>query len=381
VLLVARGTDGQGLEPLGLIELADPPHASSRPSVQEAAQAGVRSVMITGDHPHTALAIAHATSIISASDRPSAITGADLDGMTDEQLALAAQEVNVFARVLPEQKLRIVRALTKSGEIVAMTGDGVNDVPAIRAAHIGIAMGRGTDAAQAAADMILTDDNFATIVRAIRRGRGIYDNVLHFSLFLLSANAGEVLVYTAAIVLGMSAPLTVLQVLLVNLLTDGLPAVALGLDPVDRGVMSKPPRKRTEGLLEPIRNRLTLVGCATGAAAFASFAIGDASGHSLGQTMAFTTLVFSQLALVFAVRGDAPFFRAGRNVALYAAVALSAAVAVVVLTVDPVAARFGVAEMTTAQVAGALSLALLPFSALEIFKLRLRLTRHPAAKS
>ena len=143
----------------------------------------------------------------------------------------------MFARVLPEQKLRIVQALTGSGEVVAMTGDGVNDVPPIRAAHIGIAMGRGTDAARAAADMIITDDNFATIVRAIRRGRAIYENVQRFALFLLSANAGEVLVYTAAIVGGMSAPLTVLQVLLVNLLTDGPPAIALGLDPPGPGVM------------------------------------------------------------------------------------------------------------------------------------------------
>ena len=380
VLLVARGRDGVGLAPVGLIELADPPRASSRPSVVEAAQAGVRAVMITGDHPHTALAIARATGIVAAADEAPAITGAELDAMTDEQLALAAHEVNVFARVLPEQKLRIVQALTGSGEVVAMTGDGVNDVPPIRAAHIGIAMGRGTDAARAAADMIITDDNFATIVRAIRRGRAIYDNVQRFALFLLSANAGEVLVYTTAIVAGMSAPLTVLQVLLVNLLTDGPPAVALGLDPPGPGVMSRPPRPRAEGLLEPIRGRLVVAGCATGAAAFASFAIGDASSHALGQTMAFTTLVFSQLALVFAVRGDAPFFRAGRNHALYAAVLLSAAVQVLVLAVGPLAARFDVVGMSVAQIAAAIGLALVPFGALEVFKWRAPVMARPTVK-
>ena len=380
VLLVARGPDGAGLLPLGLIELADPPRESSRPSVEEAARAGVRSVMITGDHPHTALAVARATGIVAAADVTPVMTGTDLDQMTDEQLGSAVRKVSVFARAVPEHKLRIVRALTASGEIVAMTGDGVNDVPPIRAAHIGIAMGRGTDAAHAAADMILTDDNFATIVRAIRGGRGIYDNVLRFALFLLSANAGEVLVYTAAIVLGMSAPLTVVQVLVVNLLTDGLPAVALGLDPPDRGVMSRPPRPHGEGLLDPIRDRLVVAGCATGLAAFGSFLIGEASSHELGQTMAFTTLVFSQLALVFAVRGEAPFFRSGRNPALFAAVALSVAVQALLLTVGPLAAGLDVVGMSVAQLAGAVGLALLPFGALELFKWRARVTGRPAVK-
>jgi Ca2+-transporting ATPase len=228
--------------------------------------------------------------------------------------------------------------------------------------------------------MILTDDNFATIVRAVRSGRGIYDNVLRFALFLLSANAGEVLVYAAAIGFGMSAPLTVLQILLVNLLTDGLPAVALGLDPPGRGVMARPPRPRTQGVIEPIQSRLIVAGAATGAAAFAAFAVGDASHHSLGQTMAFTTLVFSQLALVFAVRGDAPFFRAGRNRALYAAVALSAAVQVLVLAVHPIAERFGVVAMSVAELAVALGLAMVPFAALELFKWRARVAGRTAGK-
>ena len=380
VLMVARSSGADGLLPVGLIELVDPPRASSRASVDEARRAGVRTVMITGDHPGTALAVARATGIAGPAGASEVTTGADLDRMSDEELARAAQTVNVFARVLPEQKLKIVRALTAAGEIVAMTGDGVNDVPPIRAAHVGIAMGRGTDAARAAADMILTDDNFATIVRAIRSGRGIYDNVLRFALFLLSANAGEVLVYAAAIGFGMSAPLTVLQILLVNLLTDGPPAVALGLDPPGRGVMSRPPRPRAEGVIEPIRSRLVVAGAVTGAAAFAAFAAGDASRHALGQTMAFTTLVFSQLALVFAVRGDSPFYRAGRNDALYAAVALSAIVQALVLSVPPIADRFGVVAMSVPELGLALGLALLPFAALELFKWRARAAGRSSEK-
>ena len=249
--------------------------------------------MITGDHPGTALAVAPC----HGHRRPLPGRAAVIDrrrARPDVRRAArprAHGRSNVFARVLPEQKLRIVRALTASGR------DRRDDrrrrqrrARRSEAAHVGIAMGRGTDAARAAADMILTDDNFATIVRAIRSGRGIYDNVLRFALFLLSANAGEVLVYAAAIGFGMSAPLTVLQILLVNLLTDGPPAVALGLDPPGRGVMSRPPRPRAEGVIEPIRSRLVVAGAVTGAAAFAAFAAGDASRHALGQTMAFTTL-------------------------------------------------------------------------------------------
>jgi Ca2+-transporting ATPase len=205
-------------------------------------------------------------------------------------------------------------------------------------------------------------------VRAIRRGRAIYDNVQRFVLFLLSANAGEVLVFTAAILAGFSAPLTVLQVLLVNLLTDGPPAVALGLDPPSPGVMSRPPRPRSERLIDPIRGRLLVAGLATGAAAFGSFAIGYGSSDALGQTMAFTTLVFSQLALVFAVRGDSPFFRAGHN-------------PVLVLAVGPLAARFDVVGMSGGQLAAALALALVPFGALELFKWRTRLAGGASAAS
>ncbi len=374
VLLVAS-RDGLGhdddaetcLEPLGLLGLADPPRPGSRPSVLEARRAGVRTVMITGDHPQTALAIARETAVVPESDA-SVITGRELDRLDDLALAERIDHVGVYARVVPQHKVRIVQALVDRGDVVAMTGDGVNDVPALRAAHIGIAMGRGTDAAAAAADMILTDDNYETIVHAIRRGRAIHDNIQHFLLFLLSANAGEVLVFAVAVTLGLSAPLTVAQILLVNLLTDGLPAVALGVDPPHPGVMRRGPRPLREGLLGSIAGPLAAGGTAVGAAAFAAFAVGHSQSQEAGQTMAFTTLVFGQLVLAFAARGPDWFFRAARNRALWGAVLLSGAVQVLVLAVPAVADQFGLVALSARQLAFALVLAFVPFATLEAYK-------------
>jgi Ca2+-transporting ATPase len=365
---VAPGSDPESeLEPLGLIGLADPPRDASRESVEEARRAGVRTVMITGDHPLTAVSIARATGIVARSEP--VLTGPELDRLDDGELRARAREVAIYARVAPEHKVRIVEALKSQGEVVAMTGDGVNDVPALRAAHIGVAMGRrGSDAASAAAAMVLTDDNYGTIVAAIKRGRVIYEDIQRFVTFLLSANAGEVIAFTLAVALGLPAPVTVLQILMVNLLTDGLPAMALGLDPPAADVMRRPPRPPRQGLLDPIRSRLAVGGLAMGLAAFAAFLIGNASGEDLGRTMAFTTLVFAQLTYVFAVRGDDWFFRAGRNRFLHAAVVLSAAIQVAVLAVEPLAERFDVVHMSGAELAVALGLALVPFAAAEALK-------------
>ena len=268
--------------------------------------------MITGDHPRTAASVAAATGVAPGGGSAEVLTGAELDALSPEALRDTVRRVDVFARVVPEHKVRIVEALKADGEIAAMTGDGVNDVPALKAAHIGVAMGRrGTDAASEAADMVLTDDDYSTIVRAIRQGRAIHENIVRFAHFLFAGNAGEVLAFALAVVLGLGAPLTVLQILLVNLLLDGLPAAALGVDPPENTVMARPPRAPPKGCSTASAVRLLVGGAAIGAAIFASFLIGDQTSHAAGQTMAFTTLVFGRLLFVFTVRGEGPFWRAG----------------------------------------------------------------------
>jgi P-type Ca2+ transporter type 2C len=356
------------LEPIGLIAMADPPRASVPAAVATAAAAGVRTVMITGDHPVTASAIARACGIGSR-----VLTGAQLDGLDAAQLAARVGRTDVFARVAPEHKQRIVDALRADGEIVAMTGDGINDIPGLASADIGVAMGRGgTDAAAQAADMVLTDDDYGTIVAAIRVGRAVYDDILRFTQFLVAGNLGEVLVFAVAIVLGYPAPLAVLQILLVNLLTDGMPAVALGFDPPEPGVMRRPPRPPRQSLLRPLLPDLALGGLATGAAVLASFLIGHAAGADAGRTMAFTTLVFGRLAYVFAVRGSGWASQAGSNRLLAAAVLASAAIATAVLVVAPLADAFSAVALSPAQVAAALGLALVPFACAEAAKARRR---------
>jgi P-type Ca2+ transporter type 2C len=372
VLLVARravlpaGGDPEAeLEPVGLIGLADTPRATARASVAEARAAGVRTIMITGDHPRTAASVAAAAAI----DAREALTGPELDALGDGELRAAVRRVSVFARVVPEHKVRIVEALQRDGEIAAMTGDGVNDVPALKAADIGVAMGRrGTDAAAQAADMVLTDDDYSTIVRAIRQGRSIHENIVRFAHFLFAGNAGEVLAFALAVVLGLGAPLTVLQILLVNLLLDGLPAAALGVDPPERSVMRRPPREPSEGLLDRVRARLVVGGAAIGVAIFASFLIGDQTSHVAGQTMAFATLVLGRLLFVFTVRGDGPFWRAGVNLRLFGAVALSAAIALIVLVVPFVGGEFGTTGLSGGQWSAAVALALVPLVVPELFK-------------
>ncbi len=382
VLMVAKRDSAPGdggdreLTPLGILGIRDAARPGVARSVEEAREAGVRTIMITGDHPGTALAIARETGIVR-DDQTCVMTGAELDGLSDDELAVRTSDIRVYARVVPRHKVRILDALRRRGEVTAMTGDGVNDVPALEAADIGVAMGeRGTDAARAAADLVLTDDDYSTIVAAIRRGRSIYENVLRFVHFLLAANAGEVMVFALAIALGLDAPLTVVQILVVNLLTDGLPAVALAVDPPERDAMRRPPRPSTEGILDPMRARLVVGGIATGVAAFVSFLIGEAESHPTGQTMAFATLVFAQLTHVFAVRGTDWFFRAGRNAALIGAVILSGAVQALILAVPGIAERFDVVGLTPAQLAAALALATVPFLAVESFK-ALQRSRRP----
>ncbi len=358
----------RSLTPVGLIGLSDPPRAGVRASVETARGACVRTVMITGDHPATAAAVARETGILT-DERDVVVTGAQLDALDGARLRDLVARTAVFARVEPRHKPLLVQALRDSGEIVAMTGDGVNDVAALSAAHVGVAMGRrGTDATVQAADIVLTDDDYSTIVRAIARGRTIYDNVLRFVQFLLAANLGEVLVFTLALTAGLGAPLTVLQILLVNLLTDGPPAIALGVDPPSPDVTRRPPRPPGQGIIVPIAPMLATGAAATGLAGFVSFLIGHATGTATGQTMAFVTLVTAQLLDVLAVRGEEPFWRGGRNPQLALALLGSVGALVAALAIDPVARALGTVSLGSDALIIAVGIGALPLAAAELVK-------------
>lgn len=312
----------QDLVFLGMVGMIDPPRAEAREAVQRARQAGIRPMMITGDHPRTAAAIASELDIMTG-DR--VIAGAELEKMSEQQLTTAVRDVSVYARVNPEHKLRIVQALQHNGAIVAMTGDGVNDAPALKTANIGVAMGiTGTDVSKEAADMVLTDDNFASIVAAVEEGRTIFANIQKFLRYLLSSNIGEVLTMFFGVVLGgvigltgeegeaVVLPLLATHILWINLMTDGAPALALGIDPTDPTVMQQPPRDPRSGVIT--RRMWTGIAFVGLIMAIGTLAVLDASlvgglipgtgNIRYARTMAFTTLVLFQLFNVFNARSD-----------------------------------------------------------------------------
>jgi len=291
---------------VGLVGMIDPPRDAAKAAVATCRAAGIRPVMITGDHVATALAIARELGI--ATDRLRAVTGAELDGLSDDALAAQVDDIAVYARVAAEHKLRIVRAWKARGEIVAMTGDGVNDAPAVRAADIGIAMGRGTDVTKEASDMVLTDENFASIVSAVEEGRSIFDNIRKFVHYLLSCNAGEILVMFVAALLGWPAPLLPIQILWINLVTDGLPALALGVEPAEPDIMRRPPRPPHEPVITgPHGLRMLAHGVLIAAVTLGGFALALGSeGGTLAQarTVAFCVVAYAQLLYAFACRGE-----------------------------------------------------------------------------
>ena len=314
----------------GLVGMIDPPRDEARAAVATCMAAGIRPLMITGDHPATALAIARALGLAGPDDQ--AATGADLDRWSDDELAARAEAITVYARVTAEHKLRIVRAWQRRGEVVAMTGDGVNDAPAIRAADIGIAMGlAGTDVTKEASDMVLTDDNFASIVSAIEEGRGIYDNLQKFIHYLLACNAGEVLVMFVAALVGWPAPLAAIQILWLNLMTDGLPALALGLEPPEDDLMQRRPRSPREPVITWARARMILGhGALLAVVTLTAFWIayrGDSHRLPHARTVTFCVAAFAQLFFAFACRSDrrtAWQLGIGSNPVLLAAVVASA---------------------------------------------------------
>jgi len=390
----------QELVYLGMVGIIDPPREEARMAIAEASAAGVRIVMITGDHPRTAARIAVDLGIAGTDPEARVLTGDDLEQLDDDRLRDAVADVAVYARVAPEHKLRIVDALQSDGNIVAMTGDGVNDAPALKASDIGVAMGlSGTDVTKEAADMILADDNIATIVAAVREGRGIFANIRTFLRFLLSSNIGEVLAMFFGVVLAgalgledtgevVAVPLLATQILWINLLTDSAPALALGLDPLPDDVMSRPPRRLTDRVIDgEMWFGIAWVGTVMAVATLAALDL-HLDGGLLGgsgdiveaRTMAFTTLVLAQLFNCFNARSDraSALPRLFTNRVLWGAIALSAMLQVAVVHLPLLNDAFDTTPLSLTDWLTCIGLASVVLWADEAKKLVERLIRGPA---
>jgi len=360
----------------GLIGMIDPPRPEAAKAVSVCKQAGITPVMITGDHIVTACAVAKKLGILC--ENSTAVTGNELDKASDNELAEIIKTCRVFARVSPEHKVRIVKAFRASGEVVAMTGDGVNDAPALKAADIGCAMGKGgTDVAKNAADMILTDDNFATIVKAVEKGREIYDNIKKAVHFLLGTNIGEIIAVFAASLLGFSAPLIPIQLLWVNLVTDSLPAMALGTEKSEKDIMKRKPIPINKGFFsDGLWADITLEGLLEGAITILAyliglFAFGTKNNIVLGRTMAFCTLSFCEIAHAVNTRSSLPLYKAGifSNKTMNFAVFICAFVQASVIIFEPLAKIFGVIPLSFTQWFIVIFLSLVPLISGETGKL------------
>ncbi len=375
----APGSSAEALERdltlLGMVGIMDPPRPEAAEAVARCRLAGIRPMMVTGDHRSTAGAIARQLGILGPGD--GILTGEDLDALPPEALRRRLRTTAVCARVTPQHKMRIVKALQADGQVVAMTGDGVNDAPALQAADIGCAMGQsGTDVAKGASDMILTDDNFATIVEAVRQGRGIYANIRKAIHFLLSSNMGEILVIFMGTLLGWPSPLLAIQLLWVNLITDSLPAIALGMDPIDSGIMREKPVSPKAGLFSGgMGMDILWEGALIGALALFAFLLGytqyDGGGTPLvARTMAFSVLSISQLLHTFNLRSRHSLFsrRVPPNAALLGAVGLCVGLQVAVVALPPLAGIFRVVPLTLAQWGIVAGLAIVPILAVELEK-------------
>ena len=369
---------------IGLVGMIDPPRPEVRDAVTTCREAGIRTVMITGDHVATASAIAADLGIRREGDI--AITGAELAAMTDEQLNARVRDISVYARVSPEDKIRIVKAWQNQGEIVSMTGDGVNDAPALKAADIGCAMGiTGTDVAKGAADMTLTDDNFTTIVDAVKEGRGIYDNIRKVVAFLLGTNIGEVLTVFIAMLIWRTSPLVSMHLLWINLVTDGLPAIALGREAVERDVMQKQPRAKNEGVfahglgVQVILQGVMFAVLTLGAYALGSAWNGGALGVEGGQTAAFMVLALTQVFHSYNMRSRFSLFTIGffTNAFLNRAAIISLGLMALILFVPPLAAAFSLIMLPGSLYLVLFGLSLVPVVILELTK-AFGLVRHEA---
>ncbi len=354
---IGAGPEEAGLTLLGLVGMADPPRPEATAAVAAARRAGLRTVMITGDHAVTARAIARELGVLAPGDDP-------------EQV--------VHARVTPEDKLSIVRGWKARGEVVAMTGDGVNDAPAVREAHVGVAMGRaGTEVTREAASVVLTDDNFASIVEGVREGRAIYDNIRKTVVYLLSGNTAELAVMLGAAVAGAAPPLLPTQLLWVNLVTDGLPALALAVEPPGEDVMSRPPRPPEEPILgRPQWSSVVLTGMVEAAVVLGTYLWAcDTYAPELARTLAFDVLVTSELLRAFAARSDHLIFwevGAFTNVKLLGVIALSAGFQLTLHLLPAARDLFHLALPTAPQAALAVALGLVPVTVIELSKLARR---------
>lgn len=361
----------------GLVGMIDPPREEAKEAVSVCKRAGIRPVMITGDHITTACAIAKELRIMEGQDK--AITGAELSAISDESLSNCIDDYSVFARVTPEHKVRIVKAFQKKGNVVAMTGDGVNDAPALKTADIGCAMGlSGTDVAKNAADMILTDDNFATIVSAVQEGRGIYQNIKKAIHFLLSSNIGEILTIFAAILLGLPSPLLAVQLLWVNLVTDSLPAISLGVEPAGKDIMNNMPISPKTGMFaNGLVFKIVFEGLLIGSLALTAFILGyrynlggSSDSLTLGRTLAFAVLSLSQLFHSFNMRSDKSIFKIGifSNVKHVLSFIVCSILLSAVIMLEPLANIFKVIPLNAKQWIAVIILSFVPILVVEAQK-------------
>jgi Ca2+-transporting ATPase len=358
---------------LGLAGLQDPPRPEARDAVARCSRAGIRTVMITGDHRETAAAVARELGILGSADE--VVEGAELERLDDGALAARVDRIAVFARTTPEHKLRIVRAWKARGAVVAMTGDGVNDAPALREASIGVAMGiSGTEVAKEAADMVITDDDFSSIVAAVEEGRGVFDNVAKTLSYLLAGNAAELALVLGATLLGYPLPLLPIQLLWINLVTDGLPALALATDPIDPAVLARKPLRAETALADRARIRgILLTGCLTAGVALAAFVYESAYGHGLedARDAAFSTLVFAELFRAFGARSETRLAtEVGwlSNPRLLTVVGVSLALQVAIHHSDALRTVFGIRAATAGDYVAWILLASIPAAVLEARK-------------
>lgn len=356
---------------VGLVGMIDPPREGVKEAVTTCRKAGIKTVMITGDHIATAKAIAKELGILKNHDL--AITGEELDKISQEDLQKNIMQYSVFARVTPEHKVRIVQAFRSTGAVVAMTGDGVNDAPALKQADIGIAMGQnGTDVAKNAADMVLTDDNFVTIVEAVKQGRNIFDNIKKAVHFLIATNIGEIVTIFLGLLLGIKSPLLAIQLLWVNLVTDSLPAIALGLEPPDKDIMNRKPQDSKKGIFaDGLWSKIFVEGTMLGLLTLVAFSIGNHFySVEVGRTMAFVSLGLLELIHSFNIKSEESIFKVGlfENKYLIGAFILGAFLQVIVVLIPPVANIFKLVPLIGIQWIITFGISILPLVIMEIQK-------------